>query len=236
MATGGGVYRLDSLAPSSLGVAQRHPRPRGRWMLTQFDCFALNPTDANQALGNISFVGDVAGNDGPAMHDAIQFLDAAGEGDLAYGWKTVDANGVDNNTGEGQVIYNTFNPSIVYRVVPDGGGNYIRQSTDGGQTWTAVTTGFQADPFPGLGAIPFLAIDPSQPNRLFSGFDQVQVTDNNATSWSTSMQTGSFGGSVKIPNLPTTGITKQMAAPCPLPPSASGAKTASISAAPALTA
>src|SRR5262249_44255922 len=126
-----------------------------------------------------------------------------------YGWQTVDANGYDAQTGDGQVIYNPFFPNIVYRVTRGSSGetNFIRRSDDGGLTWTAAAAGFQAYPFQGGAYIPTLAIDPSQPNRLFSGYNAVQATDTNGNSWRAAIQVSVGGSTVAIPDLPTTMVT-----------------------------
>jgi hypothetical protein len=213
-ATGGGVFRLDSTNPviweSLNGILGPNALD-----VTQMNGFALSPTDPNLAVGNDTFNGDPALNPGTIMHTAVLFADAQGLGNNAYGWQTIDASGIGGYTGNGQVIFNPFSPNIVYRVAPGNNGQnqMIRKSTDGGRTWTGATSGFQSSPFnPGLYTPP-LAIDPSSPNRLFSGYNQVQVTDNNATSWSTSMQTTVTGGKTAIPNLPTTGVDNNHGGP-----------------------
>jgi hypothetical protein len=230
-ATGGGVYRLDSSKPVQWESLNGTSGPSGLDVM-QINGLGLHPTDANQAVANISYAGDLLNsttgdptNVGPALHGAIQFLDngnagggGGGGGNPAYGWQSVDSFTVDNNVGSGQVIYNPFNPNIIYRVVPDdgSGSNFIRVSTDGGVSWTAATSGFEADPFVpslpsplalGLGDFfntPPLAIDPSQPNRLFSGFLNVQVTDTNASQWSENMIFGAGGATNPVPHTPTS--------------------------------
>ncbi|HEX4589439.1 MAG TPA: hypothetical protein VH120_05895, partial [Gemmataceae bacterium] len=130
VATGGGVYRLDSTAPVTWVSLNGTTGPTAL-DVSQFNGFALNPTNADQAVGNVSFSGDLAFNAGPSLHNALFFADNPGAGDSAYGWQTVDANGFDGYVGSGQVIYNPFNPNIVYRVAPGNNGQnqFIRRST-----------------------------------------------------------------------------------------------------------
>jgi hypothetical protein len=207
LATGGGVYRLDSTAPVLWESLNGAPGPDGL-SVVQFNGFAISPTDPNQAVGNISYEGDGT-NGGLSLHNAVLFSDRFSLGNPAFGWQTVDATGLDGQVGDGQVIYNPFNSNIVYRVTRGSSGeaDFIRRSNDGGLTWTAAASGFQAYPFTGGAYIPPLAIDPSQPNRLFSGYNAVQVTDNNGNSWDQSMQVSVTGSTVAIPDLPTTMVT-----------------------------
>jgi photosystem II stability/assembly factor-like uncharacterized protein len=207
VATGGGVFRLDSVSPVVWESLNGTPGPNAL-DVSQFNGFALSPNSADQAVGNSSFRFDIASNPGPSLHNALLFSDQAGAGNSAYGWQIEDTTGFETYVGAGQVIYNPFNPQTVYRVTPGNNGQnqFIRRSDDGGQTWMGVTSGFQSSPFnPGLYTVP-LAIDPSSPNRLFSGFNQVQVTDTNGDNWGTSMQFSVTGKTVAIPNLPTTGV------------------------------
>jgi photosystem II stability/assembly factor-like uncharacterized protein len=215
VATGGGVFRLNTVytptsAPAPVWESLNGVPGPNALGVVQFNGFALNPTDPNQAVGNISFSGDLAGNPGPSIHNALLFSDFAGAGNSAYGWQTVDSNLIDGNVGTGAVLYNPFNPSIVYRVTTGGAGiQTIRRSTDGGRTWAGSTNGFQAYPNVDNGAlyIPPIAIDPSQPNRLFSGYNQVQVTDDNGATWGTSMQVTVTNAKTAIPALPSSGVT-----------------------------
>ena len=70
-----------------------------------------------------------------------------------------------------------------------------------------AASGFQGYPFTGGAYIPPLAIDPSQPNRLFSGYNAVQATDDNANNWREQIQVSVSGSTVAIPPLPTTSVT-----------------------------
>jgi hypothetical protein len=207
MATGGGVYRLNSTNPVIWQSLNGTVGPNGLGTV-QFNGYALSPTDPDRAVGNITNSGAVA-NTGIQIHNALLFLDSVGLGNAAFGWQTVDASGIDGQVGSGQVIFNPFNPNIVYRVTNGSRGesDFIRRSDDGGLTWTAAASGFQAYPWPGGFYVPPLAIDPSTPNRLFSGYDQVQATDDNANGWRESIQTTVTGATVSIPELPTSNIS-----------------------------
>jgi photosystem II stability/assembly factor-like uncharacterized protein len=204
LATGGGVYRLNSVAPVTWVSLNGNIGPNGL-STVQFNGFALSPTDPDRAVGNIGFNGDTA-NGGLVLHNALLFADSVGKGAAVFGWQTVDATGFDGQVGSGQVIYNPFNPNIVYRVTNGSAGesDFIRRSDDGGLTWTAAASGFQGYPFIGGSYVPPLAIDPSVPNRLFSGYNAVQATDTNGVSWRTSIQVSTGGATVAIPPLPTT--------------------------------
>ncbi|HEY1380776.1 MAG TPA: SdrD B-like domain-containing protein [Gemmataceae bacterium] len=217
LATGGGIYRLDSTSPVTWESLNGNIGPNGL-NTTQFDGFALSPTDPNRAVGNATFFGSDSNlnltEGGTLLHNAILFSDS-GLGAVTYGWQTVDSSGFDGQVGSGAVIYDPFHPNTVYRVTDGSAGesDFIRRSDDGGLTWTAAASGFQGYPFGGGFYVPALAIDPSQPNRLFSGYNQVQVTDNNGNSWSTGMQVTVTGGRVSIPDLPTTLVDRQHGGP-----------------------
>jgi hypothetical protein len=216
LATGGGVYRLDSTKPITWSSINGTPGPNAL-DVSQFNGFAISPNDPNQAVGSVAWEGDlpnsvlynlgtppyhVRANVGPIMHDAVMFSDL-GNGNPAYGWQTVDANGFDTNFGSGPVLYNPFTPNIVYRTTLDNGaGNFIRGSSDGGQTWVPLTSGFEADPFGRF--TPTMTIDPSQPNRLFSGFINVQDSDNYGNNWGETLLYGASGQTNQIPHLPTS--------------------------------
>ena len=186
--------------------------------VSQFYGFALHPTDPDQAIGNID-------SKPVLLQDAVRFNDHFGLGNAAYGWTTLDSGNpatIDGQFGEGVVIYNPFNPNIVYRVVQGGAGQFpIRRSMDGGTTWTALQGGFPTPPTPinGIGSdpgptyVPPLALDPSRPNRLFSGYNQVVATDDNGNTWRPALQTTFAGGTIPIPPLPTTQITNMGGGP-----------------------
>jgi hypothetical protein len=211
IATGGGVYRtVADPAPNPAQVQWEsrngNPGPTG-FGAVQFNGFALHPTDPDQALGNITSLSI-------GLHNAVMFQDAFGVGPAAYGWQTVDAAGFDGQIGTGQVIYNPFNPNIVYRVTTASGGDtdFIRRSTDGGLTWTGLGGGIN-NPMPPRAYVPPLAMDPSRPNRLFSGFNKVFATDDDGGAWQDTIRVTLGGATVQIPDLPTTSVTRNGGGP-----------------------
>src|SRR5205085_11012618 len=155
-----------AVGPSGLGVVQ-------------FNGLALSPTSADEAIGNI---GDAT----PVIHNAVRFSDRPNLGNAAYGWTTVDANGLDGEVGTGQVLYvaENVNRSTIYRVSnSDSGGDatYIRRSDDGGVTWVAATAGI-GNQF-NFVFVPSLVSDPSRPLRLLTGFDKEFATEDRGVSW-----------------------------------------------------
>lgn len=231
IATGGGIYRNNSTSPVNWESLNGDIGPNGL-TTSQFWGFALHPTNPNEAIGNIM-------SQPVLLQNAIRFSDA---GDLAnpntaYGWSTIDAGtpaGFDGNVGQGSVAYNPFNPNLVYRVVPGNGTqNPIRRSSDGGATWVGASGGFQGLPgnltgigvSPGPSYTPAFAMDPSRPNRLLSGYSRVYATDNDGTNWRTALQVNLAGGTITIPEIPTTQITTMGGGPIPIDALATGRKS-----------
>jgi hypothetical protein len=226
LATGGGVFRLNTVYTAGSTAAPVWQGLNGDvgtagLSTVQFDGFALSPTDPNKALGNTSWFGNLDGvgltETENLIHNAELFSDSPGAGSSVYGWQTVDApNGIDNNPGTGQVIFDPFNPNTVYRVSDGAAGRtgFIRRSDDGGLTWTGVAgNGFEAYPYGGGFQVPAFAMDPSSPNRLFSGYKKINVSDTRGDAWSTSMQVSVNGGSTAIPDLPTTQVDNNHGGP-----------------------
>jgi subtilisin-like proprotein convertase family protein len=156
----GGVYRLNSLSPltwvSLNGVATTPNRTA--LQTNQFAGIAISPTNANLAIGGTQDNGTQRFND-------------------SVGWSTVD--GGDG----GDLLYDPFNSNTIYRVSPVGSfgaGAFMRRSTNGGLSFSSITTGIvnasSAQFYP-----PIIA-DPSTPNRIFLGTNVVNVTTN-GTSW-----------------------------------------------------
>ncbi len=212
LATGGGVYRLNSTVPVTWQSLNGDIGPNGL-DVAQFNGFALSPTNPDQAVGNLSNFGSLA-NTGILLHNAVLFSDAPGRGNAAYGWQTVDANGYDGLNGTGQVIYDPFTPNRVYRVTNGNGSQQpVRRSDDGGRTWVAAANGFDAYPFGGGFYVPPIALDPSRPNRLFGGYNHVTATDDSGNTWKNSITVTLGGETVPIPDLPTSVVTNQGGGP-----------------------
>ena len=75
LATGGGVYRLDSTKPVKWESLNGTSGPAGL-DVADFNGFAIRPDGpAIKALGNVSFVGDGGVNAGPPLHNAVLFSD-----------------------------------------------------------------------------------------------------------------------------------------------------------------
>ena len=236
IATGGGIYRNNSTGPVLWESLNGDIGPTGL-TTNQFWGFALHPTNPDRAVGNIMSV--------PTnLQNAVLFNDPADPNNpnAAYGWSTIDAVGIDGNFGQGSVIYNPFNPNIVYRVVPGSSSRApIRQSLDGGLTWAAASTGFQAKPtggdyFGGGGIgingssyVPPLSIDPSRPNRLLSGYNRIFATDSDGANWQSRLVVNLAGGTIEIPELPTTQLTNNgdglVQGPVPIDAVATGRKS-----------
>jgi photosystem II stability/assembly factor-like uncharacterized protein len=75
----------------------------------------------------------------------------------------------------------------VYAFIEDSGKNGIYRSLDGGVTWqnTGATSGFGNRPF----YYADLRVDPDYPDRVYSLFTQVAVSDDGGTSWKTLIPT-----------------------------------------------
>lgn len=157
----GGVYRLNSLSPLtwvSLNGVATVPNPTAL-NTNQFVGIAIHPTNANLAIG------------GTQDNGTLRFNDSTG-------WSAVD--GGDG----GDILYDPFNSNTLYRVSPVasfGANAFMRRSTNGGLSFSSITTGIvnasSAQFYP-----PIIA-DPSTANRIFLGTNVVNVTTN-GTSWS----------------------------------------------------
>src|SRR5205823_6117242 len=78
---------------------------------------------------------------------------------------------------------------------------------------------------PGPRYTPPFAIDPSRPNRLFSGYDQVFASDDDGNNWQPSLQTTLAGGRIAIPPLPTSNFNPQTGGPVFMDALATGRQT-----------
>ena len=108
--------------------------------------------------------------------------------DAGASWQTVDFRQIQGNH-ESRVQF-TEDPNIRYSLDYSNvaGSDLTRpsKSTDGGLTWQPMSSGYQGYPFGGGFYVPPIVMDPSRPNRLYSGYSHVVVTDNDAASWSES--------------------------------------------------
>lgn len=75
------------------------------------------------------------------------------------------------------------NPNIMYAAASDQGADYgVLKSVDKGKTWTFVNKGFRDCPG-GTCRIDTLAVDPTNPDRVFAGFWNIYRTTNGGESW-----------------------------------------------------
>jgi hypothetical protein len=205
LTTGGGIYRLNSTSPVLWSSLNGTPGPNAL-NVVYIDGFAIDPTNPDKAVANAS--------EPPVrIHDALLFNDTPGAGNAAYGWRTggvggaVDSTTFGNVVGAGAVIYNPFNPNIVYRSTFWHSGSPLRVSTDGGQTWSDISGGVTG--LPGLpqshyeDALP-LAIDRNLPSRIYTGYNKLLISADNGTTWSPTIS--NVTGSADIPDLPTTAV------------------------------
>jgi autotransporter-associated beta strand protein len=158
----GGVYRLNSLSPItwvSLNGAASGTATGTGLNTNQFVGIAVNPTNANLAIGGTQDNGTQRFND-------------------SFGWTSVD--GGDG----GNVLWDVNNTNYLYRVSPVGSfgaGAFVRRSTNGGTSFSSITTGIvnasNAQFYPPL------ELDPA-PNshRVFLGTNVVNVLADGTTS------------------------------------------------------
>ena len=82
----------------------------------------------------------------------------------------------------GWTAYDRNNPSTMYVTVPSGGMFYSPyRSDDGGQTWTAKTSGLISGDFSEF--YPPMAMDPTAPTTLYLGTSKLYKTTNRADNW-----------------------------------------------------
>ena len=171
----GGISRTDDARASLAIGAQATCNPANtsvRWTslnnnygVTQFWHGAVFP-DGKSYFGGTQDNGTLLGND------------TAG----ANGWKEIY--GGDG----GYVAIDPTNPNILYSSTP---GGHFRKSTDGGKTWGDATFGVdrQTD---GYEFITPLAIDPSNPQNMWTGGTVPYRTTNGGANW-IKAQAGIYG-------------------------------------------
>jgi subtilisin-like proprotein convertase family protein len=127
----------------------------------QFIGIAIHPTDPDTVFG------------GTQDNGLDRFSDS-------LGWSLTE--GGDG----GDPFYDPFNPNRMFRANPVasyGAGAFVRRSTNGGSSWSSITTGIinaSAAAF----YLPMVA-DPGTPNRLFLGTTVLNVSTNGGDSWGT---------------------------------------------------
>jgi hypothetical protein len=158
----GGVYRLNSLSPItwvSLNGAASGTATATALDTNQFVGIAIHPTNANLAIGGTQDNGTQRFNN-------------------TFGWTSVD--GGDG----GKVLWDVNNTNYLYRVSPVGSfgtGSFVRRSTNGGTSFSSITTGIvnasNAQFYPPL------ELDPAPgSHRVFLGTNVVNVLPDGTTS------------------------------------------------------
>jgi autotransporter-associated beta strand protein len=151
----GGVYRLNTVSPISWvslnGTSSNSATPTAL-DTNQFVGIAVNPSNANQAIGGTQDNGTQRFNDN-------------------LGWTEVD--GGDG----GDVVWDATNTSFLYRVSPVGSfgtGAFVRRSSNGGSNFSSITNGIvnpNSTQF-----YPPLILDPAAgSHRVFLGTNVVNV-------------------------------------------------------------
>jgi len=84
------------------------------------------------------------------------------------------------------------NPNIIYAAASHVGDDYgVLKSVDKGKTWTFVNKGFRDCPG-GTCRINTLAVDPTNPDRVFAGFWHIYRTTNGGESWDLVYEDGTY--------------------------------------------
>ncbi|MBK8313867.1 MAG: hypothetical protein IPL01_07490 [Acidobacteria bacterium] len=177
----GGLYRTDNArAPVAVGApAVCYPLAASQVLWTPL----------NNNYGVTQFYHGVVTPDGKSYFGGTQDNGTVLGTDLtgSNNWKMI--NGADG----GYSAVDFINPNTLYASTQNTG---IRKSTDAGATFTAATFGLTES---GLFITP-IAMDPSEPRRLYTGGQNLFRSANGATSWTSvgSFRSISAGGSGTI--------------------------------------
>ena len=171
-ANDGGLWRFNPQPGNTAGISTWDDLNTAGLQTISCNAVAIHPTDPNIAL--------------------------EGSQDNGTALRSLASGNVWNNVvgGDGGVIrYYPGNPSIVYKVGPQGSygvNDFFGRSDDGGHNFTGQTNVINADiSFPGSeGAgptafpfYPFFNVDPSNGDRVVLGSTRVYETHNRATTW-----------------------------------------------------
>ncbi len=152
----GGIYRKDSDPNDASGFVWTDLNSNLNTL--QFYSIALNPTNANQALGGSQ-------DNGTALYTGPST------------WSQVIS-------GDGGIVrYNPQNSNLVYATTPlgdSGAANVFRVSTDGGNTWNPQTTGLHFDTEPS-NFVPPLAVDPNDGSQIAVGSNELYLGKTNSS-------------------------------------------------------
>lgn len=179
----GGVFRTDNARAAIATGPAAHCNQQvsqvqwtninNNYGVTQFYHGTVHP-DGRSYFGGTQDNGTVRGTDGDGPNSWKMIFGADG----AYG------------------AINFLNPNILYTSTQNRG---IRKSSDGGETFSSAITGLTGG---GLFITP-IAMDPSDPRRLYTSGTSIFRTNNGATSWSQLTSTISSSGVTAIAVAPT---------------------------------
>ncbi|MFN7929709.1 MAG: hypothetical protein U0Y68_17555 [Blastocatellia bacterium] len=155
----GGIWRTDAASANTVSWTTLN----ANLSVTQFQAIALHPTDANYLIGGLQDNGTQAYTGG-------------------LGWNEADARGGDG----GFCLIDQSNPSILYHTFTNDVGSFSPQrSTNGGQTWRQISTGFSSSDRANFYAP--MALHPgfsdSNGNVVYFGTNRLYRFANPGTTW-----------------------------------------------------
>jgi hypothetical protein len=155
-ANDGGLWRLQNPNPSNLLWNDLN----GNLNTLQMEGFTQDPTSANTAYAGLQDNG------------TDKFTDN-------FVWNEIDG-------GDGGKVLDSFSsPMVVFHdaaVASFGASAFVERSTDGGKTFSPITTGIHASTEPTIFYPPFV-MDPSNATRLLIGTSRVYETTSSGNSW-----------------------------------------------------
>ncbi len=172
----GGIYRKDGDPKNASGFLWTDLN--GNLNTIQFYSLSVNPSN-----------GDVLGG---SQDNGTDLLDKA-----TRTWTETDG-------GDGGMAF--ASSTLAYHVSPvlSFGTDFFRVSNDGGLTWTTATNGLNSSDPMNFNA-PF-AVDPSNPDRVVFGSNQIYQTTNAAGTWTQLTSTNSNGWNPSGNNVDAIGL------------------------------
>jgi photosystem II stability/assembly factor-like uncharacterized protein len=162
----GGIWRLDDFTPV------RWTNLNTNLQITQFNSLALHPSDANVAYGGVQDNG---------------FVKFPGD----FAWPRLERG------DGGAAAVSADQPDTVYQIVRGTAtlnANFLRRSTDGGQTWMTILNGINVRETKLF--YPPLVMSSSNSSRLLLGTNRVYETTNRGGLWTTRSTPGQSGWTV----------------------------------------
>jgi photosystem II stability/assembly factor-like uncharacterized protein len=174
----GGIYRLDSLSPTSWTDLN------GNLQTIQFEGIGLHPTDPNKAIGGSQ-------DNGTEVYTGslVWTETEGGDGGFAKFSKT------NGSRAYHQIPVASF------------GSNFFRRSDDGGTTWATKTSGIAADVNHQNFYAPFV-VDPGNGDRVLYGTYNVWETTNGGDAWTALSQVGINGWNPSGFNVDAIGLAR----------------------------